>query len=88
MFDVVLLVPASHSSCSLPPLLELFHGAGSNAEEKHNYLFSFKVQLCRAENETPVTDEANALLIIDPDVAWILFSMWVCEDMQTIGWEK
>lgn len=35
----------------------------------------FKVQLCRAENELAITDEANALLIIDPDVAWVLFSM-------------
>lgn len=86
--DVVPLVPASHSSCSLPPLPQLFRAAGSNAEEKHHYLFSFKVQLCRAENETPIAGEANALLIIDPDVAWILFSMWVCQEARTPGREK
>lgn len=85
MFDVVLLVPASHSSCSLSPLPKLFQAAGSNVEEKHHYLFFCKVQLCRAENETPIADEANALLIIDPDVAWVLFSMWVCQETQTTG---
>lgn len=44
--------------------------------------YFFKVQLCRAENEPAITDEANALLIIDPDVAWVLFSMRVCQEMQ------
>lgn len=88
VFDVVLLVPASHPSCSLLPIPELFRAAGSNGEEKRHYLFSFKVQLCRAGKETPIADEANALLIIDPDVAWILFSMWVCQKTRTTGHEK
>lgn len=83
MFDAVLLLPASHAY--LPPLPELCHAAGSNAEEKHHYLLSFKVHLHRVENETPITNEANALLIIDPDVAWILSSMWVFQQMQAIG---
>lgn len=79
VFDVVLLLPASHAY--LPALPELCHSAGSNAAAKHHYVLSFKVHLHRAENETPITDEANALLIIDPDVAWILSSMWVFHQM-------
>lgn len=58
-------------------------------QKKSTIIFSLlNVQLCRADNETPLTDEANAFPITDPDVAWILFSVWVCQEMQTMGGEE
>lgn len=59
----------------------------AHRQKKNIIIFLLEVQLHRAENETPITDEANALLIINPDVAWILSFVRVCQAKQTAGRE-
>lgn len=58
-----------------PPSLSFFMLLVQMQKKSIIIFYFFEVQLCRAENEPAITDEANALLIIDPDVAWVLFSM-------------